>query len=108
MKVTTETVEQDLQFLATTDKRYAELKAGLEHIKNTTKSVKGAFIVDSKDSVAKASEAFYASKDFVEAQKKTHELNKEFHILVTKRQSAIMRIDGWRTLEATRRKGNIN
>ena len=50
MKVTTETVEQDLQFLATTDKRYAELKAGLEHIKNTTKSVKGALIVESNES----------------------------------------------------------
>ena len=107
MKVTMEVVEQDLQFLATTDKRYAELKAGLEHIKNTTKSVKGSFIVDSKESVAKASEAFYASKIFIDSQKRTHELNKEFHILETKRQSAIMRIDVWRTLEATRRKGNI-
>ena len=107
MKITMEIVEADLDFLAKTDVRYAELKAGLEHIKNTTKSVKGAFIVESKDSVAKSSEAFYASKIFVDSQKRTHELNKEFHILETKRQSAIMRIDVWRTLEATRRKGNV-
>ena len=107
MKITMEIVEADLDFLAKTDVRYAELKAGLEHIKNTTKSVKGAFIVESNDSVAKSSEAFYASKDYVESTKRLHEINKEFHILETKRQSAIMRIDVWRTLEATRRKGNV-
>ena len=108
MKVTMQTVEQDLDFLAKTDVRYAELKAGLEHIKNTTKSVKGAFITESGESVAKSSEAFYAATDYVETQKKTHELNKEFHTLETKRNSAIMRIDVWRTLEATRRKGNVH
>ena len=43
MKITLQTIEADLDFLAKTDERYAELKAGLEHIKNTTKSVKGAF-----------------------------------------------------------------
>ena len=108
MKITMQTIEADLDFLAKTDERYAELKAGLEHIKNTTKSVKGAFITESKDSVAKASEAFYASTNYVETQKKTHQINKEFHTLETKRNSAIMRIDVWRTLEATRRKGNIH
>ena len=108
MKITMEIVEADLDFLAKTDVRYAELKAGLEHIKNTTKSVKGAFIVESKDSVAKSSEAFYASKDYVDASKRLHEINKEFHTLETKRNSAIMRIDVWRTLEATRRKVNVH
>ena len=108
MKITLQTIEADLDFLAKTDERYAELKAGLEHIKNTTKSVKGAFITESSDSVAKSSEAFYASTNYVETQKKTHQINKEFLTLETKRNSAIMRIDVWRTLEATRRKGNIH
>ena len=108
MKITMEIVEADLDFLAKTDVRYAELKACLEHIKNSTKSVKGAFIVESNESVAKSSEAFYASKDFVDASKRLHDINKEFHTLETKRNSAIMRIDVWRTLEATRRKGNVH
>ena len=76
MKITMEIVEADLDFLAKTDVRYAELKAGLEHIKNTTKSVKGAFIVESNESVAKSSEAFYASKDYVDASKRLHDINK--------------------------------
>jgi len=108
MKITLQTIEADLDFLAKTDERYAELKAGLEHIKNTTKSVKGAFITESSDSVAKSTEAFYASANYFETQEKTHKLNKEFHTLETKRNSAIMRIDVWRTLEATRRKGNVH
>jgi len=32
----------------------------------------------------------------------------EFFTLETKRQTAVLRIDVWRTLEATRRKGNIH
>ena len=32
-------VEEDLQYLAKTDERYAELKAGVEHMKNMLKSV---------------------------------------------------------------------
>ena len=95
------TVEEDLQYLAKTDERYAELKAGVEHMKNILKSVKGSF-------VSKATEAFYAGKDYIDVRDRMKTVYQEFFTLETKRQTAILRIDVWRTLEATRRKGNIH
>ena len=61
-------VEEDLQYLAKTDERYAELKAGVEHMKNMLKSVKGSFVTNSKESVSKATEAFYADKNYIDVR----------------------------------------
>jgi len=101
-------VEEDLQFLAKTDERYAELKAGVEHMKNVVKSNKGSFVTNSKESVSKATEAFYGNKGYEEIRDRMKLIYQEFYILETKRQTAVLRIDVWRTLEATRRKGNVH
>ena len=61
-------VEEDRQYLAKTDERYAELKAGVEHMKNMLKSVKGSFVTNSKESVSKATEAFYADKNYIDVR----------------------------------------
>ena len=100
-------VEQDLQFLAKTDERYAELKAGVEHMKNMLKSVKGSYVTNSNESVSKASEAFYGSSGYKDVRDRMHNVHKEYFEIETQRQTAMLRIDVWRTLEATRRKGNI-
>ena len=101
-------VEEDLQYLAKTDERYAELKAGVEHMKNMLKSVKGSFVTNSKESVSKATEAFYADKNYIDVRDRMKTVYQEFFTLETKRQTAVLRIDVWRTLEATRRKGNVH
>ena len=101
-------VEEDLQYLAKTDERYAELKAGVEHMKNMLKSVKGSFVTNSKEAVSKATEAFYAGKDYIDVRDRMKTVYQEFFTLETKRQTAVLRIDVWRTLEATRRKGNVH
>ena len=102
------TVEEDLQYLAKTDERYAELKAGVEHMKNILKSAKGEFVTNSKEAVSKAIEAFYAGKDYIDVRDRMKTVYHECFTLETKRQTAVLRIDVWRTLEATRRKGNIH
>ena len=71
-------VEQDLQFLAKTDERYAELKAGVEHMKNMLKSVKGSYVTNSNESVSKASEAFYGSSGYKDVRDRMHNVHKEY------------------------------
>ena len=99
-------VEDDLNYLATTDEQYAERKATLEYEKNRIKSMKGLFVTQSNESVSKATEAYYG-RDFKDHASVLNEINKVYLKLEAKRETAVLRIEVFRTLEATRRKGNI-
>ena len=57
--------------------------------------------------VSKAEHSYYASQDFVEIMKLKREWHKHLKELTNKRQTAVLRIEIWRTLEASRRKGNV-
>ena len=100
-------IEKDLLYLAQTDETYAELNANTESMKDAVKHTKGKFISESNLSVSKAEHEYYASPDFIEIMKLRKEGNKSLKALTNKRQTSILRIEVWRTLEASRRKGNI-
>ena len=100
-------IEKDLLYLAQTDETYAELNANTESMKDAVKHTKGKFISESNLSVSKAEAAYYASKDFIEIMKLIKDGNKSLFEIRNKRQTSILRIEVWRTLEASRRKGNI-
>ena len=100
-------IEKDLKYLSETDEPYAKLKASTESIKDAIKHTKGKFISESSLSVSKAENEFYASQQYLDAIKLLKEGNENVFAMRNKRATAILRIDVWRTLEASRRKGNI-
>ena len=57
--------------------------------------------------MSKAVEDYYASESYVNSIKTINALNIEVLKLKNKRRTAEMKIDIWRTLEASRRKGNV-
>ena len=71
------------------------------------KHIKGSFVSASENSVSKATEEFYASATYKNHINKMHNLNVQLLNMKNKRRTAEMKIEIWRTLEATRRKGNV-
>ena len=65
------------------------------------------FVTKSNSSVSKAQEEFYASEEYKIAIEKIFGSQTSVNLLRNKRATAMLRIDVWRTLEASRRKGNI-
>jgi len=100
-------IEKAVDYLARTDETHAELTANVEAMKDGEKHTKGKFVSESADSVSKAEHKYYASPDFIEIMKLKKDGNKHLKELTNKRQTAVLRIEIWRTLEASRRKGNV-
>jgi len=100
-------IDNDLQYLAQTDEEYADKESWLTGLKETMKHHKGMWVVQSKSSVSKAQEEYYATPEYKKQVGIITEAVKQVNTLKNKRATAILRIDVWRTLEASRRKGNI-
>jgi len=100
-------IEDDLIYLAETDEIYAKLNAETKRSEDSLKHAKGSFISVSQSSVSKAENEYYASAQYLEHIDLLKQSNEALYSLRNKRATAILRIDVWRTLEASRRKGNI-
>ena len=101
-------IEKAVDYLARTDETHAELTASQESMKDAEKHTKGKYVMEHCDlPVSKAEHSYYASQDFVEIMKLKREGHKHLKELTNKRQTAVLRIEIWRTLEASRRKGNV-
>jgi len=101
-------IEKAVDYLAQTDETHAELTASQESMKDAEKHTKGKYVMEHSDlPVSKAEHSYYASQDFVEIMKLKREGHKHLKELTNKRQTAVLRIEIWRTLEASRRKGNV-
>jgi hypothetical protein len=100
-------IHQALIFLAETDIKDAELSGQEKELSEGLKSVKSALYLDAtgtdgvRKAMAEASEVYSANvREWVECWTKWKTLNNQ-------RQHEIRLIDLFRTLEASRRKGNI-
>ena len=101
-------IEKAVDYLARTDETHAELTASQESMKDAEKHTKGKYVILHGDlPVSKAEHSFYASPEFVEIMKLKKEGHEHLKELTNKRQTAVLRIEIWRTLEASRRKGNV-
>ncbi len=101
-------IEKDLHYLAETDEAYSKGTARLTKHVHDLKHIKGKFIVEhSNMPVSKAEQHFYASEQYKSYQDEFSKLDEMVSILRNKRALSVTRIDVWRTLEASRRKGNI-
>ena len=101
-------VEKAVEYLASTDETHAKITASQESMKDAEKHTKGKYVITHGDlPVSKAEHAYYASSDFLEMLKLKKEGFEHLKELTNKRQTAVLRIEIWRTLEASRRKGNV-
>jgi hypothetical protein len=100
-------IDEYLQYLASTDEAFAKTQAEVSYGDDMLKHIKGAYVSATEESVAKATEKFYASAVYKNHINKIHTLNVQLLNLKNKRRTAEMNIEVWRSLEASRRKGNI-
>tara|TARA_B100000131_G_scaffold114562_1_gene111530 strand:+ start:2821 stop:3141 length:321 start_codon:yes stop_codon:yes gene_type:complete len=101
-------VEKAVEYLASTDEQHAKIAASQESMRDAEKHTKGKFVLEHNDlPVSKAEHSYYASKEFLEILKLKKEGFEHLKELTNKRQTAVLRIEIWRTLEASRRKGNV-
>ena len=100
-------IDENIEYLASTDEAFAKTQAEVSYGDDMLKHIKGAFVSASEDSVSKATEKFYASVIYKNRINKMHKLNVQLLNMRNKRRTAEMNIEVWRTLEASRRKGNV-
>ena len=106
-------IDKEIIYLATTDEPYSKQSAMLDYKKDNLKNVKGCWITARATEVPKMSmalltEEYYSTGAYYSAIKEIQELNTIVSTLKNKRATSILKIDVWRTLEASRRKGNIS
>lgn len=100
-------IDNEINYLAETDTTFAEIMAEVEYQRDMIKHYKGSYVNQSDVAVSKAIENFYASESYVNSIKTINALNIDLLKLKNKRRTTEMKIEIWRTLEASRRKGNI-
>ena len=100
-------IDENIQYLASTDEAFAKTQAEVSYGDDMLKHIKGTFVSASEDSVSKATEKFYASVIYKNHINKMHKLNVQLLNMRNKRRTAEMNIEVWRTLEASRIKGNV-
>jgi len=100
-------IDKLVSYLAATVESYSKLQAEISYGEDMLKSINVIYISKSELSVSKATEDFYASANYLNHINKFHAINLELFELRNKRKTAEMKIEVWRTLEASRRKGNV-
>tara|TARA_R110001592_G_C12977332_1_gene733843 strand:- start:134 stop:442 length:309 start_codon:yes stop_codon:yes gene_type:complete len=100
-------IDNEINYLAETDDTFALLVAEVDYQRDMIKHFKGAYVTQSDVAVSKATESYYGSESYVNSIKSINVRNLELLKLKNKRRTAEMKIEIWRTLEASRRKGNI-
>ena len=107
--ITEKRLEDALKFLSETDEQNAEANANVKYLDRLLKRKKALFITGeaSLKSISAKEQAFYASDTYQKAVDELFQTEVKASTLENKRDKEILVIDLFRTLEASRRKGNI-
>ena len=107
--ITEERLEKALKYLSDTDEQSAEASANVKYLDRLLKRKKALFIMDDRElkSISAKEQGFYASDIYEKAIDEQFAAEVKASTLENKRDKEILVIDLFRTLEASRRKGNI-
>ena len=107
--ITEERLEKALKFLSETDEESASASANVKYLDRLLKRKKALFITSDKNlkSISAKEQGFYASDIYEKAIDEQFNAEVKASTLENKRDKEILVIDLFRTLEASRRKGNI-
>jgi len=107
--ITEERLEKALKYLSDTDEESASASANVKYLDRLLKRKKALFITSDKNlkSISAKEQGFYASEIYEKAIDEQFNAEVKASTLENKRDKEILVIDLFRTLEASRRKGNI-
>lgn len=101
-------LSEALTFLAESDLQAAELLAEMERAEFKAKAVKDAvFLHGEEGTVADRAAKAGSSADYHTAMARYFDAVKQYNAVRNKRQTEALVVDVWRSLESSRRKGNI-
>ena len=107
MSLSQDRMEKALRFLAETDEGCAELRAEMERAEFRAKATKEAIFKRLAGGVAERQAEAASSDEYAQAMEAYFVQLKGFESIRNKRSTEMVVIDVWRTLESSRRKGNV-
>lgn len=106
MKVTDDEMERAVMFLASSDENYARAKSYFNGLDRQTKTIKAmAFIRSAEKTAAGKEQEAYVSPAYRAHLEKMESAELEYLTLQEQRNTSIVMIDVWRSLNSARAKG---
>lgn len=105
--ITESQMEDALRFLAESDQAHAELKTNVERAEYMAKKKKAAIFTLSEGTVADRQAVSETSEEYQLALGSYFTALQGYNSLNNKRATRMILIDVWRTLESSRRRGNV-
>ena len=103
-----EKMEKALEYLAESEREWAELRAGKDLESKRLEITLASGIIDSNSSTQSGKKVdALDSEDYKETVEQYQQLLEAFYLVDAKRKRAEITIDTWRTIEASRRRGTI-
>lgn len=96
-----------LTYLATTDEACAEARAGMERAEFKAKAIKDAMFRRLEGSVADRQAEAGSSDEYATAMNMYFKLLEHYEALRNKRATEAIVIETWRSINASRRQGNV-
>lgn len=100
-------VEKALRYLAKTDEEHARAKALVKALEQSLKTTRGLIFLDAQGTVAEREARSYGHDAYQAKLGEYKEAIYDYELLENKRTRAVLTIDLWRTVESSRRAGNI-
>ena len=99
--------ERALEYLKSTDVEFARRKALYEGLDDQKKTVEAISFMKSDGSAAERGQKAKASDSYQKHIKEIHDARLEFETMRNQRQTAVLQIEMWRSVNSNQRKGNI-
>lgn len=101
-------VEKAIRYLAKSAEDYAKWKARMKYLENHRKSVRAAEILRATGkTIAENTQRGEASTAYQEALKEYEEAVYEFTLIDAYRNAAEAKIEAWRTISSSNRRGHV-
>lgn len=105
--ITEERLTKALTYLAQTDEPFAKAKALMIGYENQEKTVLARVFLEHDGTVAERDALARASSEFTQWREKYKESVYDYEIMRNKRNTESLIIEVWRSLEASKRMGNV-
>lgn len=99
--------EKALNYLASTDEEFAELKREKLILEKSEKRILGIGFCNADGTAGERTAKSYKTGEYNEWLESFGQVTEKFELVKAKRERAHITIDFWRTLEASRRKGHV-
>jgi hypothetical protein len=109
MGISQDRMEKSLTYLADTDKQYGILKGMLEGLEHNLKIIEAQGIINHQGmgGVDLIKSLARTSDDYKHLVAKVEEMSIEFHTIAAKRNTEATVVEVWRSIESSRRAGNV-